>query len=78
MKTIDLDELKEQIDAINTAVDKIAESGITYRALYLLVQAASPAVRGKKIPIKMIEAVFGGFEGLKEYVFEGDDDEDQD
>lgn len=75
MKTIELDELKEQINAINEAVDKIAGSSITYRALYTLVQQAAPTVRGKKIPIRMIEAVFQGFEGLKDYVFEGDDDE---
>ena len=71
---IELEELKAEVKAINDAVDKIAQSGISYDALYLLVQAASGSVNGKKIPIRMIRAVFFGFENLKAYAFPEDDD----
>lgn len=70
-----LAELKQEVEAINKAVETIRDNGISWQALYLLVQQAAPTVSGKKIPIRTIRAVFDGFEALQEFVFPQDDDE---
>jgi hypothetical protein len=72
-----IDELKAMVTSIDRGVKKLTKSGISRRALILLIQHASPQVGGnrstRKPRVQDIEAVLSGMEGLREYVF-GEDE----
>jgi len=73
-----LDELKTQIDAIQHGVRLIRESGISEKALFLLIQRAAPSFGGynkRKPSIGMIRSVIEGMDALKEYVFPEEEDD---
>ena len=80
--TIDIDDLRVEVESIAEGVEKIRCSGITDDALIMLIQRAAPSIttgrynRTTKPSKKMIEAVLEGIEGLEEYVFGSEEDGD--
>lgn len=75
-----LDEFKIQIESIQDGVRLIRESGISDDALYVLIQRASPTFGGynkKKPTIGMIKAVMSGMDGLKDFVFPEEEEDDE-
>ena len=78
---IDIDDLREQVRQISEAVIELRESGITERALIHLIQQSAPGDTsrgpryGRKPNKRVIQAVLDGMEGLEEYVFGEEDDE---
>jgi len=77
-----LEELQEQVAAISAAVSELRASGISERALLILIQQAAPALRGarygsyKKVPIRTIRAVLDGIEDLSSFLTTDNDDEE--
>ena len=74
----DLESLEEEVKAISESVTKIRESGLSRRAIELLIQHSAPGLPyGKRVSIKMIRAVMDGMEGLHEFLFSPEyEDED--
>ena len=73
-------ELREICIALAQAMEELKETGITKRALFLLIQQSAPTVPGsksgtRKVRLSEIEAVLEGLESLHEFVF-GEEDED--
>ena len=71
-----MEQLKEQIEAIGKAVGELRTSGINERVLLAIIQKAAnrhyakiKLYRDKPISLKAIKAVLDGIEGLTEYVF---------
>lgn len=64
---VPVDLLADEIVAISQGIRKLREGRLTDKALYLLIQHASPAPRkyGQKIGLAEIRAVFDGIERLE-------------
>ena len=75
---MDFDELRAQVDAIAQSVNDLQQSGISDRALVLLIQASCPLVsvsgRDRKPGTMMIRAVMDGLANLDEFVFPTEED----
>ena len=70
-----LEELQEQIKAISESVSTIRSSGLSERALLVLIQHACPAVgRPPKRPSqKLIRQILDGIECLEDFVTEDEE-----
>lgn len=72
--SIVLAELQAEVEAISKAALEIRQSGISERALHLLIQHAAPKVHGKyksqPIPLHIIRGVLDGMEALESFVFD--------
>ncbi len=68
-----LDELRDQVEAIYVAVTKLRQSGVSEKALVTLIQencsVVGPKWAKKKIGKPVIRAVLDGMESLSAYVF---------
>ena len=73
-KMTDIELLREQVEAISDAVKKLRSSGISEKALVLLIQHASPTCGPRHDKTKpkatVIRAVMQGMENLEAYVFD--------
>ena len=75
--TIALEELRDVVEAISRNVEELRETGISERALLMLIRSASPSYgAGKQVTQSQVQAVLDGMEALAEFVFpQGDPDE---
>ncbi len=69
-----IEDLQERVAAIQKTIEAIKTSGVSERALFLLVQHSAPSVKGKKIPVSVIKAVFDGMDGLEAFITAQDDE----
>ena len=72
-----MDSLKVEIKAIQKGVCELRSTGLRDNLIYLIIQKASGNVGGhyqsKAVPIKMVQAIVEGIEGLYDYAFSEDD-----
>ena len=72
-QTIDIEQLRAEVQAITAAVKTLRKSGISEKALVTLIHKATkpcgPQYNKKKPSPVMIRAVIDGMEGLEAYVF---------
>jgi len=54
-----------EIVAISQGIKKLRAGRLNDRALFLLVQAATPSIKFKPISLKTVKAVFEGIENLE-------------
>ena len=74
MGELNIEDLQKKISAIQKSVEKIRNTGISDKALCVLIQhSAPPLPRGAKLTQKMIMSVIKGMESLEEYVFPTND-----
>lgn len=72
---MDIEQLRTEVEAISKAVKKLRSSGISDRALLLLIQHSCPTVPrhgggvAQRPSIKTIQAVIDGMDALDEFVF---------
>jgi len=70
----DILKLKGMLETVERMVKGIKTTGISDRALYLLIQAAAgTGSRGRKIPMSTIRAVVEGMEAIREFTFPEED-----
>ncbi len=69
-----IEDLQERVAAIQKTIEAIKTSGVSEKALFLLVQHSAPSVKGKKIPVGVIKAVFDGMDGLEDFITASDDE----
>ena len=60
MDMMTIEDLQERVAAIQKTIEAIKTSGVSEKALFLLVQHSAPSVKGKKIPVGVITAILGG------------------
>ena len=77
---MDLEELRDTVDAIQVGIEEVRNSGISDAALITLIQEAAPTIvigRTTKKPSKgMIRATLQGLDNLQSYVFGESEDAD--
>ena len=83
LKETDIETLRSEVEAIHDAVVKLRDSGISERALLLLIHHACPGSTtrgpryGQKPSMSLIKAVIAGMENLHEFVFPDDYEDDE-
>ena len=73
LEAVTLERLAEVVDAISVGVTQIRKSGISERALAILIREASPS----KVTLTQIRATLDGMEALSEFVFPPEREEDE-
>ena len=65
-----IEQLQKEVRAISKAIAKIRKSGISDRALMLLIQASAGTVGSKKVSMKLVRAIVLGIENLEDFITE--------
>lgn len=68
-EALDVEELRDQVRRIAGGVSMLRDTGITDRALLLLIQHAMKTDAGKRLNTRTISRVLDGLNNLEEFVF---------
>lgn len=74
---MNLQQLQKEVKAISQSVKKLRESGISERALIVLIQHSAPRIGGRNgystISTKLIRAVLDGVYNLESFLTEDEE-----